>query len=165
MVPGMPISTVGQSRIPVSPRQGGGRNNVKGKTVPVGAQSEAVAKQRIYQNADGHGRRVTIKVSQEPVERVQSFNKAALPKSYTPERMGGFSANDLSKFCPVPNRRLENKFRWFYKPYNYTTNTAKYMDFSSESSSDSEGYYHSAFPELNCSPWTRERPENQEFHS
>ena len=63
----------------------------------------------------------------------------------------------------MPGQKIEEKYRWFYKPYSYTANTAKFMSFSSESSSenDFELYKFSAFPELECSPWTLEREENK----
>ena len=75
-----------------------------------------------------------------------------------------FSAQDLQRFCPTPGRRLENKFRWFYKPYNYQTNTHKYMDFSSSSDDSETAYEPPLYQTLPCSPWTNERPENKKRH-
>ena len=85
--------------------------------------------------------------------------EATKPKTYTLQRIEGFAARDLELFVPVPNHKLESKFRWFYRPYCYQANTAKYMDFSSDGSSEDEfsHYNHPAFTELACSPWTHER--------
>ena len=38
--------------------------------------------------------------------------------------------HELAKFCPVPdNERLEDKFEFFYRPYNYPSNTRKYISY------------------------------------
>ena len=63
---------------------------------------------------------------------------------------GGFSANDLASFCPVPNRRLESKFRYFYKPYSYQTNTHKHIDFSSDDDLPEDNSCPPAHPDLKC---------------
>ena len=73
----------------------------------------------------------------------------------------------MKAFVPVPGQKIEEKYRWFYKPYAYPANIAKYMDFDSDAPSENEfdDYNYSAFPELECSPWTLEREENKEIHS
>ena len=40
--------------------------------------------------------------------------------------------HDLASFSPVPNIGKENKFEYFYHPYNYLCNTAKFITYGDE---------------------------------
>ena len=43
----------------------------------------------------------------------------------------------LAEFSPIPNSEsLEDKFEYFYRPYNYNINSTKYMIYAEE------GYKH-----------------------
>ena len=49
----------------------------------------------------------------------------------------GSLAKLIAEFSPVPNaERLEDKFEFFYRPYNYTCNAQKYIDFGEELKAD-----------------------------
>ena len=37
---------------------------------------------------------------------------------YIPKKPS-FDPKDLAEFNPAPNERLEDKWMWFYRPYNY----------------------------------------------
>lgn len=47
-----------------------------------------------------------------------------------------FSPQDLQEFNPCPNERLEEKWIWFYKPYNYQSNMRRYMNFERSNSEE-----------------------------
>ena len=34
-----------------------------------------------------------------------------------------------ARMCPIPSAKVEEKFQYFYRPYNYAVNTEKYMTF------------------------------------
>jgi hypothetical protein len=44
-----------------------------------------------------------------------------------------FSAGSVEEmqhnFCPIPNKKLADKFIYFYKPYSFNINTSRYMTF------------------------------------
>ena len=54
-------------------------------------------------------------------------------KSYIAQFPEGSLNHMLAQFSPVPtNHRLEDKFEYFYRPYNYTCNVAKYINYEGE---------------------------------
>ena len=44
-----------------------------------------------------------------------------------------------SRICPVPAENLQEKFKYFYGPYNYAINTGKYMSFDGRLLDQGEG--------------------------
>ena len=63
---------------------------------------------------------------------------------------------------------LEEKFRYFYKPYNYIVNTQKFMKFEEEPAPEILEEHRALAPlwrNLQCTPWTQNRPESAIVHA
>ena len=75
----------------------------------------------------------------------------------------------LEDHYPVPQRFsiLDQKFTYFYKPYNYLVNTHKFMRFESEPQPEIFEEHRMLAPiwrNLEMTPWTQNRPESHIVH-
>ena len=75
----------------------------------------------------------------------------------------------MAEFHPTPMRKsvLDNKFTYFYKPYNYLVNTQKFMKFQEEITQEILEEHKALEPfwsNLEVTPWTQSRPESAIIH-
>ena len=62
-------------------------------------------------------------------------------KSYMNRFAKGSLNHLLAQFTPVPcNEKLEDKFEFFYRPYNYTCNTAKFINYEAAQESPFDAF-------------------------
>ena len=76
----------------------------------------------------------------------------------------------LALFHPVPKRggSLDKKFTWFYKAYDYTVNTQKFMKFEEDPPPEILQEHRAirpVFGNFKCTPWTDNRPESYVVHN